>query len=328
MEANVGWTVGRTIGRGATSTVSLAAATTTGDLFAVKSCPLSRSSLLRREQSILSSLSSRHIISCLGSDVSGGCYHLFLELAAGGALSDYAGYLEESKIRSFTRQIVLGLFYLHSRGVAHGDVKGRNVLVGEDGRRVKLGDFGCARRLGDVGLVMGTPAFMAPEVARGEAQGIESDIWSLGCTVLEMAMGKSPWPEVSDPAAAIHRIGFSAAVPTTPEWMSAEGKDFVSNCLRRDPKERWTTEQLLRHPFVAEADEEPPAPCSNPKQRMWVSPKSSLEFGLWESATEEGKEEELLEIIKQLESPSANWSWDDSWVSVRETTEEGEEGYY
>ncbi|XP_020572327.1 mitogen-activated protein kinase kinase kinase NPK1-like [Phalaenopsis equestris] len=326
------WILGPPLGHGATATVSLAVDAISGDLFAVKSSHISRAALLQKEQSILSSISSPHIISCLGSSVSRDSCNLFLEFAAGGALSDIAGYLSEPKIRSFTRQILLALCYLHSNGIVHGDVKGRNVLVGSEGK-IKLGDFGCAHRVGE-GLVMGTPAFMAPEVARGEEQGIASDVWSLGCTVVEMATGKSPWPDVNDAVAAIHRIGFTGDVPAMPECVLEEAKDFVLKCFQRDPKERWTAEQLLSHPFVAEIEEEENysvLPCFSSKLEKWVSPKTTLDFALWEMGTEEDGEDEILNLkdesemgIRQLDSPPANWTWDDDWIEVRGSIDEKE----
>ncbi|KAG0490998.1 hypothetical protein HPP92_007861 [Vanilla planifolia] len=324
------WMLGRTLGHGATATVSLATDPASGNLFAVKSSPISCSAMLRKEESILSSLSSPHVIASLGSDVSGEYYHLFLELAVGGTLSDLAGRIEESKIRSFTHQILLGLCYLHSEGIAHCDVKGRNVLVGSDGR-VKLGDLGCARYVEDGGglRTMGTPAFMAPEVARGEEQWFPGDIWSLGCTVVEMATGKSAWPEIADPVSVIHHIGFSSAVPVIPAWLSEEGKDFILKCLQRDPKQRWTAEQLLCHPFVA-VQESPLVLCSSSMTANWVSPKSTLEVGLWDSEAEEDEERSIdvselsSDRIRELVSLPllANWTWTESWVSVRSSAGE------
>ncbi|PKA65276.1 Mitogen-activated protein kinase kinase kinase NPK1 [Apostasia shenzhenica] len=320
MIAAGGWKLGRTIGGGATAIVSLAVAVPSGDLFAIKSSPVTRSALLRREKSFLSSLSSPHIISCLGSDVAGDSYHLYLELAARGPLSDLAGCIDELNIRSFTRQILLALCYIHSEGIAHCDVKGKNILIFSDGQ-AKLADFGCAVR------VMGTPAYMAPEVVRGEKQGFAGDIWSLGCTVVEMATGKSPWQEAAHPVTAIRRIGFSSDVLTLPEWVSGEGKDFVSKCLRRDPKERWTAAELLQHPFVA-LPMVTSLPSPSLKPGVWLSPKSTLELTLWDSETEDDEgwavPESLGERIQQLESPPVNWTWDESWISVRRTTEECE----
>ncbi|KAL0921180.1 hypothetical protein M5K25_008228 [Dendrobium thyrsiflorum] len=242
---------------------------------------------------------------------------LFLELAEGRTLSDLAGRLDEPKIQYFTRQILLGLSYLHSNDIAHCDVKGRNVLLCSEAI-VKLEDFGCARRVGDGGRsVMATPVFMAPEVMRGEEQWVADDVWSLGCTVLEMATGKSPWPEATNPVVAIHKISFSSYVPAMPEWISEKGKDFMSKCLRQDPKERWTTEQPLSHPFIVESEEL----CTSWKKGKRISPKSTMEFDLWDSETEDEEEQvqqeglalpesNLPDRIQQLESPPVTWAWD------------------
>ncbi|KAG1330513.1 mitogen-activated protein kinase kinase kinase 18 [Cocos nucifera] len=342
------WCRGRTIGRGSYATVSLATVPASGELFAVKSAELSRAGLLQREQRILSNLNSPHVVSYLGFDVTseknGLYYNLFMEYAARGSLSDeikkQGGRLDEPTIRSYSYQILLGLAYLHSSRIAHCDVKGQNVLIGSDGRAM-IADLGCARWVAgdedgsddDDGLQLrGTPMFMAPEVARGEEQGIPADIWALGCTVVEMATGHAPWPQVSDPIAALHRIAFSSDVPELPSWISDEGKDFLDNCLRRDPKERWTAEQLLKHPFVASS-----ANClsNSDSTRTWISPKSTLDQAFWESFSDEYEEEEgnssndPSERIQLLVGGGGtvngpNWTWDDSWMTIRTDGREGE----
>ncbi|KAJ8479027.1 hypothetical protein OPV22_022754 [Ensete ventricosum] len=301
-----GWRRGRVIGRGSSATVSLATDFDSGEVFAVKSVELSRSAVLQREQRILSSLTSPYLVSCLGFDVSshglaGGLYYnLFMEYAPRGSLSDeivrHGGRLDEAAIRSYTYQILRGLAYLHSEGVVHCDVKGRNVLVG------------------------GTPMFMAPEVARGEEQGPPADVWALGCTVIEMATGCPPWPDVPNAIGVVHRIAFSRVVPDFPSWLSAEGKDFLSKCFKRDPRDRWTAEQLLRHEFVASSPTNPPSkPASD---RFWASPKSTLDQALWESFPEQSAEhpshdEPSARIQPLISSSSPNWTWDENWVAVR-----------
>ncbi len=98
----------------------------------------------------------------------------------------------------YTKQITRALVYLHSNGIIHRDIKGANVMVTSRGV-VKLIDFGCAKRYctegGTTGLhsVRGTPYWMSPEVICGHGYGRKSDIWSLGCTVHEMAVSKPPW---------------------------------------------------------------------------------------------------------------------------------------
>lgn len=100
-------------------------------------------------------------------------------------------------ISHYTRQILRGLDYLHSKGIVHRDIKGANIMVTSRGV-VKLIDFGSAKKhVGelsqDIHSVRGTPYWMAPEVICGLGYGRKSDIWSLGCTVLEMATTKPPW---------------------------------------------------------------------------------------------------------------------------------------
>ncbi|CAL9049309.1 unnamed protein product [Musa banksii] len=334
------WRRGQTIGRGSTATVSLAAASPSGHLFAVKSAELSLSAHLQREQAILSSLHHPNIVSCLGFDVSAEApcaplsYNLFLEYAPLGSLSDcmmkHSGRLEEAAIRSYTGGMLRGLAYLHAKSFAHCDVKSQNVLIWPDGR-AKIADLGCARSIagdGDAGRpIAGTPMFMAPEVARGEEQGAPADVWALGCTVIEMATGRPPWPDVVDPVAALHRIGFTCDVPKRPTWLSDEAKDFLDKCLRRDARERWPAEQLLEHPFVAKPSTTSCLSESSLDQE-WISPKSTLEQVLWDSVADEEEEDEEMEAeerIHQLATsgfPTANWAQDDDWITVRISEEE------
>ncbi|KAF3789428.1 Mitogen-activated protein kinase kinase kinase 3 [Nymphaea thermarum] len=209
---------------------------------------------LRREHSILSSLSSPHIVRCLGTDVTreGGkeYYNLFMEYFPRGTLCDeirnQGGRLPEPEISRHSRSVLLGLRYLHGIGIAHRDIKGSNLLVGCDGE-VRIGDLGCALRTGvtaEVGGLAGTPLFMAPEVARAESQGSAADVWALGCTMVEMATGQPPWAaEVTDPISALYRIGCTDAVPEIPENLSEEGQDFLAKCFCRNPLERLVLEE-------------------------------------------------------------------------------------
>ncbi|XP_027174593.1 mitogen-activated protein kinase kinase kinase 18-like [Coffea eugenioides] len=204
------WTRGPIIGRGSSATVSLAT-TASGELLAVKSADLSCSSLLQKEKSLISELSSPYIVKYVGCDVTTEndkpLYNLLMEYVPGGTLSDQirkqGGPLEESMIQVFAHQILQGLDYLHLNGIVHCDIKGQNVLIGRDG--AKIGDLGCARMVeegnGMAGksVIAGTPMFMAPEVARGEEQGFAADIWALGCTIIEVATGNNPWPDMEDP---------------------------------------------------------------------------------------------------------------------------------
>ncbi|XP_062079603.1 mitogen-activated protein kinase kinase kinase 18-like [Humulus lupulus] len=355
------WTRGHPIGRGATSTVYLAADNNSGELLAVKSTDLcSCSVFLRKEQSFLSKLSSSYIVKYLGylvttDDDPNNCspptYNLCMEYMSGGTLSDEirrrGGKLDESLIKLYTYQILQGLDYLHGNGLAHCDIKSRNILVGEEG--VKIADLGCAKLVrrvdwiedfdeGAASKFSGTPAFMAPEVTRGEEQGVEADIWALGCTVIEMATGSGPWPEMNDPASALYQIGYRNSVPELPSWLSEEAKDFLSKCLKRDSKERWTAKELVSHPFVQVSESH-----LGQYEAQTTSPSGVLDRDLWDllevSECSRNKELELdasfvssaKERIKVLIGGDTfsclpnrpNWGWrsddhdDDDWFTVR-----------
>ncbi|KAG6510356.1 mitogen-activated protein kinase kinase kinase 17-like [Zingiber officinale] len=327
-----GWRRGKLIGRGSSSAVYIATHLSTGQVFSVKSALAAHSASLQREQSLLSSLDSPYLVACLGFDISWDSpssslyYNLFLEYAAEGSLSDYVakkgGRLNDLAIRSITCDILRGLAHLHSRGILHCDVKGRNVLITSEGHAL-LADLGSAIPIGKRNSddepycrLRGTPVFMAPEVARGQGQGPPADVWALGCTVIEMATGHAPWPDVVDPLAAVHRIAFSQEVPEIPNWLSCEGKDFLTKCLARDPRERWTAEQLLQHVFVN---------SSSSIAKLEVSPKSTLNQAFWESVPDGDEEadecpatDKPSERIDQLICSSIpDWTWDNIWVTIR-----------
>ncbi|KAM5588755.1 mitogen-activated protein kinase kinase kinase 18 [Rosa sericea] len=331
------WTRGRTIGVGSSATVSIARSCDSGEVFAVKSASLSHSHSLQVEQELLSTLSCAQIVSYKGCNIStengGVLYNLCLEYAPGGTLSDevrrQGGSLSEFTMRSYTRQILLGMQYLHANGIVHCDIKGHNILVTEEG--AKLADLGCARRVnGDhaSATISGTPLYMAPEAARGEQQGFPADVWALGCTIIEMATGQVPWPNVSDPVSGLYRIGFSGDVPEIPSSLSKQGREFVSKCLKRDPLERWSASELLKHSFLLEEEE----------SYCWNSPTTVLDHGLWDLEEFDDMEWEqstcsnsARERIRRLSEGNAdttslvggmlNWACDGDWVTVRSNKE-------
>ncbi|KAL2466284.1 mitogen-activated protein kinase kinase kinase 17 [Abeliophyllum distichum] len=335
------WTRGHTIGRGATATVSIATSRS-GNVFAVKSTELSRSEFFQREQKILSTLNSPFVVGYRGYDITQHhntiMFNLMMEYVPFGTLVDaihkYGGRLDESMISHYTSQIVQGLEYLHSTGIVHCDIKGRNILIGEDG--AKISDFGCSKKVKTPvegrtddreASIGGTPAFMAPEVARGEEQRFPADIWALGCTIIEMATGGSPWPNLSHPTSILYRITSSHELPEFPAFLSDKAKDFLSKCLRRDPNERWTAKQLVKHPFLEE--------LSNVKKltndRVTRSPTSILDRDIWsfidesETPYNRSRTDSTLnspnQRLKQLSMNSGfkvNWNLEDRWITVRE----------
>ncbi|XP_034215464.1 mitogen-activated protein kinase kinase kinase YODA isoform X2 [Prunus dulcis] len=153
------------------------------------------------------------------------------------------------------------------------DIKGANILVDPNGR-VKLADFGMAKHITGQSCPLsfkGSPYWMAPEVIKNSnGCNLAVDVWSLGCTVLEMATTKPPWSQYEG-VAAMFKIGNSKELPGIPDHLSDDGKDFIRLCLQRNPLNRPIAAQLLEHPFVknvaplertilsAEPSEGPPA---------------------------------------------------------------------
>jgi serine/threonine protein kinase len=273
----------------------------------------------------MSDLRSPRVVSCIGGSAGrDGSYQLFLEFAPGGSLADEvarSGGLDEPTVRAYASDVAAGLAYIHGESIVHGDVKARNVVIGADGR-AKLADFGCARKVSSSPIIGGTPAFMAPEVARGEEQGPAADVWALGCTVLEMATGHAPWSGVDgDAIAALHRIGYTDAMPEVPQWLSAEAKDFLAGCLVRQAGDRCTVAQLLEHPFLASATSVHTK--LDDVKTKWVSPKSTLDAAFWESESDTDDElsasQSSAERIKALACPASalpDWDADDGWIDV------------
>ncbi|PIA28808.1 hypothetical protein AQUCO_06600020v1 [Aquilegia coerulea] len=332
------WTRGHSIGHGSsTATVSIAKPHTSNEVFAVKSIELSKSEFLQREQRILSSLNYSKVVGYIGCDITNengkAMYNLFMEYVVGGALSDKirneGGSLKECVIRSYTHDILDGLDYLHMNGLVHCDIKGGNILISNDG--AKIADLGCSKWVDDqTSPIAGTPLFMAPEVARNEKQSYPADIWSLGCTIIEMATGSLPWMGVKDPVSALYRIAFSEDLPEIPSFISDQAKDFLSKCLIRDDKERWTTTQLLQHPFLTNSE----------FKQIQNSPTSILDQGFWDSMEESGDTPRNLssygcssssaaERLCRLSSPiMPNWASDEDWITIRSNKIDQEDDFF
>ncbi|KAK1431133.1 hypothetical protein QVD17_14395 [Tagetes erecta] len=330
------WTRGHVLGHGSSATVSTAMSTT-GDVFAVKSVVVSQSETLQREQQFLSMLNSPFVVAYKGCDITkekkNFMYNLLMQYMPGGTVIDAINRrdctrLNELEISNYTRQILQGLVYIHSYGIVHCDIKGANLLVDEDS--VRIADFGCAKWVSERVPVRGTPMFMAPEVARGDEQGFAADVWALGCVVIEMATGCSPWLNVHDPVSVLYKIAYSGESPEIPSVLSNQARDFISKCLVHDPKQRWGAMELLKHPFITQFD------CGgNIGQDLWTeSPTGILDQYAWSSIGElqsAGTDSiepmcssfSLRQRIEQLEGNSdmANWRWEMeeeiNWMTIR-----------
>ncbi|XAR62624.1 Mitogen-activated protein kinase kinase kinase [Bertholletia excelsa] len=255
------WQKGELLGWGSFGTVYEGIADG-GFFFAVKEVSLldgghqGRQSVNQLEQEIalLSQFEHENIVQYYGTEKDEAKLYIFLELVTKGSLLDlYQKYnLRDSQVSIYTRQILHGLKYLHERNVVHRDIKCANILVDASGS-VKLADFGLAKatKLNDVKSCKGSAFWMAPEVVNNKNQGygLPADIWSLGCTVLEMLTHRIPYSHLECQMQAIFKIGKGEA-PPVPDSLSGEAQNFIFKCLRVNANDRPTAAQLLGHPFV------------------------------------------------------------------------------
>lgn len=194
-----------------------------------------------------------------------------LEYVEGGSLSDIAkkyAPLPEKIVANYVKQVLHGLEYLHDQTVIHRDIKGANILAAKEGL-VKLADFGVATKLSEnekINSTVGTPnwstlalTLVAPEVINScSATTSACDIWSLGCTILELLTGQPPYYKLNQ-MTAMYKI-VNEGIPPLPDDVSPELKEFLENCFIRDPKKRKTAAELLCHPWVSLSAETNPKP--------------------------------------------------------------------
>lgn len=311
--------------------VSIGVDESDGVVFAVKSVENSSDAFigcLENEIRILKSLSSPYVVTYLGDDVtveSSSVYrNLHMEYMPGGTVTDVVKH-GGVNLRSYTRCITSALSYIHARGIVHCDVKGKNVLIGNIPGIAKLADFGSAIESGSpVTGIRGSPLWMAPEVIKGEYQGPESDVWSLGCTVIEILTGKPAWQDRG--ADTLRQIGYSEELPEITVPIPEDLRDFLNKCLRRERSERWSCDQLLQHPFLVSCS--PPSPPQITIDTCKFSPRCVFDWSVSSSSNQSTLEIYQFDvknsnakqrICKLASNSGANWE-SEGWEMVRHAT--------
>ncbi|KAI9320977.1 kinase-like domain-containing protein [Dichotomocladium elegans] len=253
------WKIGDAIGRGHFGTVYRALDLMTGEILAIKSVKVKsmkdkRIDDAELEAELLKTLDHPNIVKYIGLIRTSGSVCIVLEYIENGSLAKTLKTFEsfpEYLVAEYCLQILQGLAYLHSQQVVHCDLKAANILTTKQGK-VKLSDFGVSLNLhlkGDTsGLVTGTPNWMAPEVITLQGASTKSDIWSLGCTVVELCTGKPPYDGI-EPLSVMYRV-VQDEYPPLPLSLSAELRDFLHLCFRKDPEERPSARTLLFHPWI------------------------------------------------------------------------------
>lgn len=263
------WRKGEIIGCGAYGRVYMGMNLDSGELLAIKQVLIAANSSskakaqsqiqeLEEEVKLLRNLSHPNIVRYLGTAREDNALNILMEFVPGGSIASLLGKFgsfTEPVIRMYTKQLLLGLEYLHNNGIMHRDIKGANILVDNKGC-IKLADFGASKKVVELATVTGaksmkgTPYWMAPEVVRQTGHSLSADVWSVGCTVIEMATGKPPWSEQFQEVAALFHIGTTLSHPPIPDQLSSAAKDFLHKCLEKEPNLRPTATELLKHPFI------------------------------------------------------------------------------
>ncbi|XP_056010462.1 serine/threonine-protein kinase PLK4-like isoform X2 [Ostrea edulis] len=209
---------------------------------------------VRKEVEIHSRLKHPSILELYNYFEDNNYVYLVLEICLNGELNRYlkanCKVLTEDEAQHFMRQIVEGMFYLHSHGILHRDLTLANLLL-TGNMNVKIADFGLATQLtvpDEKHFTMcGTPNYISPEIAMRTAHGLEADVWSLGCMLYTFLVGKPPF-DTEAVKSTLNRV--ILADFELPNHLSEDAKDLIQSLLKKNPKERLSLPDILKHPFM------------------------------------------------------------------------------
>ncbi|XP_048406794.1 STE20-like serine/threonine-protein kinase isoform X2 [Stegostoma tigrinum] len=249
------------------------------------------------EIDILASCDHDHIVKLLDAFYYENKLWILIEFCAGGAVDAVMLELEraltEPQIRVICKHTLEALSYLHDNKVIHRDLKAGNILLTMEGD-VKLADFGVSaknnRTLQRRDSFIGTPYWMAPEVVMCETSkdkpyDYKADIWSLGVTLIEMAQMEPPHHELNPMRVLLKIAKADPPTLTQPSRWSPEFSDFLKKALEKNVEVRWSSQQLLQHPFVVNVN------SSKPVRELIAEAKAEVTEEIEESKEDEEEED-------------------------------------
>ncbi|XP_060687674.1 mitogen-activated protein kinase kinase kinase kinase 3 isoform X7 [Hemiscyllium ocellatum] len=255
------------IGSGTYGDVYKARNVNTAELAAIKVIKLEPGedfAIVQQEIIMMKDCKHSNIVAYFGSYLRRDKLWICMEFCGGGSLQDIyhvTGPLSELQIAYVCRETLQGLYYLHNKGKMHRDIKGANILLTDNGH-VKLADFGVSAQITATiakrKSFIGTPYWMAPEVAAVERKGGYNqlcDIWAVGITGIELAELQPPMFDLHPMRALFLMTKSNFQPPKLKDkikW-STNFHQFVKLALTKNPKKRPTAEKLLQHPFVAQS---------------------------------------------------------------------------
>ncbi|KAI9332296.1 kinase-like domain-containing protein [Zopfochytrium polystomum] len=215
-----------------------------------------------RELQILKNCHSPYIVSFFGAFLHDANISICMEYMDLGSLDGIYKKvpLSEEVIAEITVSVLKGLIYLFKEHkIIHRDVKPSNILVNAEGQ-FKVADFGVSGEMEftKVKTFVGTSAYMSPERIKGQGYSVQCDVWSLGITLLELAMGRFPFPADGKPLTLFEILQciVEEPLPTLPAGrFSPEFDAFLARCLIKDDTQRPPPAQLISDPFCTRAEE-------------------------------------------------------------------------
>src|SRR6476661_9597575 len=199
---------------------------------------------LGREAKAAARLSHPHVVGVLDQGEDGPLAYLVMEYIKGHTLRDVIkdkGALTPRLALALIDPVVEGLGAAHAAGLIHRDVKPENVLIADDGR-IKIGDFGLARAIStttSTGALIGTVAYLSPELVMGRQADARSDIYSLGIMLYEMITGKQPFDGEVPIQVAYQHVNSTVGPPSAlVPGLADELDELVQWCTANDPEKR------------------------------------------------------------------------------------------